>query len=684
MKLFKKKDFRLGGYLVQPEHNKLRLAEEEFKIEPKIMQVLCYLVAHKQEVVSRSKIAEDLWPDTVTGLEVVTRAIFELRKILKDDSKKPIYIETIARKGYCFIYDIKTDNVTSALIQDFSKRQVQLAIFSALLILTIAFTLVSTSANNSMDMKPSILTDLSTYSDMPAISPDEEQILFVRKQSFTDTYSQLILLDLASQQQKEITVVDSEYKNPVWSQDGKYWFYIRCKTSSACEVIKHDISSHKAETILSLNQQIFYFSISTDYKHLVLTLLKKNRMELSLVDITSQANQLNFLPDQTEYTFNSNAIFSHDNNFIYYISTTRGENSQIHRYDINKRISVKLSDNYGRIRGLALKDESSLWVSGNIQETKGIWVFTLDDNKSSKVFESFLGGVPALLSSQLGAEKLVYTNFSRTTNLNAVGIQDLKKLTDINSSMVDMNAVYSTDLKALYFVSNRSGLYDVWRYKDHATERMTNIKANMIERPILNRQQDKIAYLSRLDSQTELMLFDVINKVELKRIILPNKALLLSWSNDQESIYFNRFEDGQYNVYSLNIATSNSRKILLNAGGIVQESKDGKSLFYGDRLQQQLMQKMPSGETKVIFKVPDDEKGLISHGLKVIDEGLYYASKKQNTYSLKHYSFTTKLHTEYMELPNNAYVTDIVKGESVGVIYDNHVIENANLIQLTK
>jgi Tol biopolymer transport system component len=238
-------------------------------------------------------------------------------------------------------------------------------------------------------------------------------------------------------------------------------------------------------------------------------------------------------------------------------------------------------------------------------------------------------------------------------------------------------------LKTLYFVSNRSGLYDIWRYKDNTAERVTDIKANMIERPILNTLQNKIAYLSRANSQTEMTIFDLIGKAEIKRIALPNKAFLLNWSNDQRYIYFNRFEDGQYNVYTLDNETLQTEQILLNAGGIVQESIDGKSLFYGDRLNRQLMQKLPSGETKVLFKIPEDENGLISHGMKVIGDGLYYASQQQNKNSLQYYSFTDKTLTQYMKLPDDVYVTDIIKGNTIGVIYDRFVIDNANLIELS-
>jgi len=685
MKEFKVGNFKLGAFLVQPEHNKLKTSEEEFKLESKIMQVLCYLVQHKHEVVSRSQIADELWPDSVTGLEVVTRAIYELRKTLNDDPKNPTYIETIARKGYCFIYDVDpivTTKPNKLFIQYFLTQNTKFLVTSTIFILLLL--LLSFSQNKSVDMKPTILTDLTSYSDMPAISPDEKKLLFVKKRDFKETFSQLVLLDLASQQQKEITAVNAEYKSPVWLAKSEYWYYIRCDKTTSCDVIKHDIISHKVESIFSLEQPLISLAISNDGRYLILAILKKNRMELALVDTKDQESQLNFFGDSIEYSFNNHPVFSHDNKSVYYISTTRDGASKIYRYDLANQTSTQLSDSYDRIRGLALKDEHSLWVSGNKQETNGIWVFDLANNQSSKIFKTFPGHFSALLSSQLRADKLIYTHFSRTINLYAQGIDDLRDLAGANSSMIDMSAVYSTNLKALYFVSNRNGLYDIWRFKNNTVEKITNIKANMIERPILNLQQDKLAYLSRTNSQTEMTIFDLVDNIELKRILLPRKVFLLSWSNEQEYIYYNRFEDGKNNVYKLDIDTEQKNKILLNAGGIVQESEDGKSLFYGDLLNKQLMQRMESGETRVLFKIPENEKGLNSYGFKVIDNHIYYASQKQNKYSLNYYSFEDKTLRKYMDLPNGSYVTDIVKGHSIGVIYDKFFNDNSTLIELTR
>ena len=103
------KSFKLAEFVVHPAHNKISLGDKTTKIEPKIMQVLCFLVERQGQVTNREEIAKTLWPDAVVGLEVVTRAIFELRKVLSDSAQHPKFIETIARKGYCFIYPVDVD-----------------------------------------------------------------------------------------------------------------------------------------------------------------------------------------------------------------------------------------------------------------------------------------------------------------------------------------------------------------------------------------------------------------------------------------------------------------------------------------------------------------------------------------------------------------------------------------------
>jgi TolB-like protein len=86
--------------MLTPEQNRLARGEESVRVEPKMTQVLVALAAEPGAVVSKEELLRRVWADTFVTEEVLTRSISELRKIFKDNSKAPKYIETIPKVGY--------------------------------------------------------------------------------------------------------------------------------------------------------------------------------------------------------------------------------------------------------------------------------------------------------------------------------------------------------------------------------------------------------------------------------------------------------------------------------------------------------------------------------------------------------------------------------------------------------
>jgi Tol biopolymer transport system component len=361
----------------------------------------------------------------------------------------------------------------------------------------------------------------------------------------------------------------------------------------------------------------------------------------------------------------------------------RGGSSYLYQYDLTQRNTTLISEQFSRIRGLSLKDNKTLWLAGRLNGELGVWSLNTENNKINSEFKSLPGQIPSQITSQIEANNLIYQNTSKTINLESTGDFALTDLSNANSSMIDMNAAYSVKAKTLYFSSNRSGAYELWQFNRNEVEKLTNIQADMIERPIITLQGNKLAFIARTTSDTEMKVFDVTTKTEVTKITLPQKAFLLSWSNDQQSIYFSAEQNNQYNIFKLDINTSKMEKIILNAGVIAQESLDGQYLYYGDMLNGQLMRRTLLGEVDVMFKIPSsDLRGIIPHRLKVIDDGLYYISAKGRQSVLKYYSFTDKTLDDYLALPNDIYVTDIIKKESINVVYDRFSKANSNLIEL--
>jgi DNA-binding winged helix-turn-helix (wHTH) protein len=79
------------------------------KVQAKLFQGLMLLLSRSGEVVTREEVRRHLWPDTYLGnLDAnVNTTMNKLRQVLGDSPEGPLYIETIPRRGYCFIAPVE-------------------------------------------------------------------------------------------------------------------------------------------------------------------------------------------------------------------------------------------------------------------------------------------------------------------------------------------------------------------------------------------------------------------------------------------------------------------------------------------------------------------------------------------------------------------------------------------------
>ena len=96
-------DFRLAGWLVQPNLNRLTIDDRVVQLEPKLMDVLVYLAENAGQVMSKIDITDAIWSDVFITESVITRSIAGLRRAFGDDVKDPRFIETISKRGYRLI-----------------------------------------------------------------------------------------------------------------------------------------------------------------------------------------------------------------------------------------------------------------------------------------------------------------------------------------------------------------------------------------------------------------------------------------------------------------------------------------------------------------------------------------------------------------------------------------------------
>src|SRR5260370_11694678 len=102
---------RFGSFELDAAAAELRKNGTLIKVQPQPLKVLLLPIQHAGQVVMREEIQQCLWSDStfVDFERGINFSINQIRGALADDADKPRYIETLPRRGYRFIAEVKPE-----------------------------------------------------------------------------------------------------------------------------------------------------------------------------------------------------------------------------------------------------------------------------------------------------------------------------------------------------------------------------------------------------------------------------------------------------------------------------------------------------------------------------------------------------------------------------------------------
>jgi len=99
--------YQFGEFTVDVEQRILLRNGTPLSLPPKIFDTFIILVNNRGRIVAKEELMNQLWPDTFVEEANLAVNIQQLRKVLGDNARKPLFIETVARRGYRFIAHVK-------------------------------------------------------------------------------------------------------------------------------------------------------------------------------------------------------------------------------------------------------------------------------------------------------------------------------------------------------------------------------------------------------------------------------------------------------------------------------------------------------------------------------------------------------------------------------------------------
>lgn len=96
----KETPFRLGNLTVHPQALEIETSTGATKIEHKVMGLLVAFAERPGEVWLREDLLDRLWPNDEIGDESLTRAVYQLRRVLREEHEIDDLVKTIPKRGY--------------------------------------------------------------------------------------------------------------------------------------------------------------------------------------------------------------------------------------------------------------------------------------------------------------------------------------------------------------------------------------------------------------------------------------------------------------------------------------------------------------------------------------------------------------------------------------------------------
>src|SRR5437660_10983962 len=94
-------------YELDTQRYELRHGGTPRALEPQVFNVLVYLVQHRDRMVPKEELLEQLWPQQYVSEAVLSQRLMLVRKAVGDSGSQQRVIRTVRRRGYRFIATVE-------------------------------------------------------------------------------------------------------------------------------------------------------------------------------------------------------------------------------------------------------------------------------------------------------------------------------------------------------------------------------------------------------------------------------------------------------------------------------------------------------------------------------------------------------------------------------------------------
>lgn len=569
------KPFNIGQCHVTPSEYSIHFNNADKQtLQPKFIEVLCYLAQQYPRIVPRDEIIEKIWGEnSYVGEKSLTNAIWHLRQKLEGLNGKDDVIETIRKSGYRLIIEPKWHQPTTALTT--STLRLSNIQYPSLFITLIAliFLLILWNTLKEQDIKTTVISQITKQPGselFPAPSPNGRYIVY--KKVSPDKPTNLFMQDQQHPDSppKQLTFDQAIEGHSVWSNDSQYLYFARKNRAlKKCQFIQLNVVTHQEKAIAKCHSTggYYYLDISPDDRILAFHSLEApaEKSGIYFINLTERnAKPYRFSCSNNCKYADRDMAFSPDGKTIAVSRRFNRFNEDIFLVDLATKKAEQLTFGEEDIVGLTWHPSGDNIVFATQKaDVRNGFILTIDSKKIQPL--NVVGFSYPNFSKK--NKQLFYQQRKENYYIASLQLNDTIASSPFPVVQSDFNhhyPDYNSHSDKFVYVSNESGYYELWLANTDGSMRqqLTHLKQS-VRYPKWSHDGTKIAFLAPTAGETSDNIY--IYSIKTKKVTLLkssfNQHHRPTWGFSDQSIisaiYDNEFTD----LFEISISTGKANRL---------------------------------------------------------------------------------------------------------------------------
>ena len=649
---------RFSTFEVNFHTGELRERGQKIKLQEQPLQILAALLERPGDLVTREELRSKLWPaDTFVDFDhSLNAAIKRLRDALGESAERPIFVETVARRGYRFIAPVNGSSGPSgngiAAAPEVGKSSTWIrpwqrmpttrnAVIGGVTVCAFALFFLFYSHSRRPKASQPVVTPAVTdvgKKYTPSLSPDGQRLAFAWNGGAGPHFSIYVKVTGTEESLRLTKQASSIDFNPVWSPDGRYIAFCRLLKGEPGIYIIPALGGAERRVRKTLWEEQEYNQIlgsagrlswSPDGKLLAFSdRASRNEPASSIFLLSLDSLEVRRLTSPQRSRSDFDPAFSPDGQTLAFTKRV-WQGTGIYTVPVSggeeQRIIADDTDHWG----VAWTPDGRDIVFANASwpiTTGWLWKIPLRGGEPERLPFGQDGIEPSIQGN-----RLVYLR--ETANLNI----SRRKLTSllsagppekfIASTRMESGPQFSPDGSKIVFESTRSGAYEVWmcRSDGNGLTQLTHFNS-LSGTPRWSPDGQQIAFDSASRGNVDIFVIDSQGGSPRKLTNEPSHELVPSWSRDGHWIYFASNRTGSGQVWKMPSTGGPAVQVTHQGGFAAFESPDGRFLYYAKGLTVPGLWRIPTSGGEEIEVIGSLEAGYWGYWA-VVEKGIYYLDR---------------------------------------------------------